>query len=329
MTSLPKTPFFLATPLFFLLLYAGTSPSLETLSFHGEVLLTFQGEAQPPIPFAVAEESVRLDLGDFSYYLFQQGGVHHVFPDHKFFLLLPQTDVLLENQVRLTRLLSPGAFWESAHGRSVLSGAEEIVQDGQTLLLVTSLDSLWEEKGVRMTYWLDPQRRIPVRRIVERKVNPLPDILQVNLAETPPDESVFEIPDDYTPLHVENLLPSEELPSWVLTHPSNLSLQSVRRLFISTTSSPPSPLAWVLYYQGKEPGRFVGVVWLRTGDHPFAPLLKVLSKPFVQESGLSARPYSSEGWEGRIITNLPFPSVFSWLLPPQPSQPDGLEGDNP
>ena len=265
-------------------------------------------------------------------YFSKNGKLHLEEVENQFFILGPDENVYVMNDMNInlffdrtffakskeiSRLLMPGHIWEQVekiHEEDPGWDKEEMTIDGLDILSVSTSQESWEKEGVKTTYWLHKEYRLPIRRerVQQGAKNELIDIIEINIQKKELDDHLFEPPTINKNYSVSQSSKSENdlffLPKKIL----GTSKRKV--LFLADETNGDSVVKGVFSrYLSEEKDGYVYLVYFKEEieNRNFKIFKRALD---LDLEGWSAMlPKTKEGWGVRVLSNYPKPTLLKHL----------------
>ena len=265
-------------------------------------------------------------------YFSKNGKLHLEELENQFFILSPIDNIYVMNDINvnlffdrdffpknkeISRLLMPGYIWKQV--AEIDEGnpdwdKEEVIVDGLDILSVSTSQESWEEKGVKTTYWLHKEYRLPLRRerVRKNKKDELTDVIEINIQKEDLDDGLFEPPIKNTDYSISQSAKSETDPFFI---PQKiLGAEKKKVLFLFEEMEESSKLKGVFSrYLSEEKDSYVYLIYFEEEieNKNFKIFKRALDLDL--EGWSAVLPQTKEEWNVRILSNYPKPTLLKHL----------------
>ena len=186
--------------------------------------------------------------------------------------------------------------------------------DELDILSVSTSQESWEEKGVKTTYWLHKEYRLPLKRERTRKnkKSELIDVIEINIEKEDLDDELFEPPVKNTDYSISQS-PKSETGSFFIPQ-KILGAEKKKVLFLFEETEENSTLKGVFSrYMSEEKDSYVYLVYFKEGieNKNFKIFKRALD--LDMEGWSAVLPQTKEEWSVRILSNYPKPTLLKHL----------------
>ncbi len=265
-------------------------------------------------------------------YFSKNGKLHLEELENQFFILSPIENIYVMNDINvnlffdrdffprskeISRLLMPEYIWNQVAEIGEEDpdwNKEEVIVDELDILSVSTSQESWEEKGVKTTYWLHKEYRLPLKRERTRKnkKSELIDVIEINIEKEDLDDDLFEPPVKNTDYSISQS-PKSETGSFFIPQ-KILGAEKKKVLFLFEETEENSTLKGVFSrYMSEEKDSYVYLVYFKEGieNKNFKIFKRALD--LDMEGWSAVLPQTKEEWSVRILSNYPKPTLLKHL----------------